>query len=80
MALYDYKCRACGRTFEVSKGMNETVNAVCEHCGSEDTSRVFTPVRRLSNSVESLDSYGTSNGSGGCDTCTSGVCSTCGNH
>lgn len=78
MAFYDYKCKKCSSVFEISKGMNETVEAPCPACGCKDTQRVFSAVRTVKGAKEALDSFGSEKSSSGCDTCTSGVCSTCG--
>jgi putative FmdB family regulatory protein len=39
---YDYKCKKCGRDFEVKHGINDSVKT-CEECGG-DVRRVFHPV------------------------------------
>jgi putative FmdB family regulatory protein len=43
MALYDYRCTACGATFEVNRQVGQAGDECCPHCGS-DAKRVFTPV------------------------------------
>ena len=40
MAVYDYKCKACGTEFEVPMSEHPEVN--CPKCGSE-AKRVFVP-------------------------------------
>lgn len=42
MPLYDYKCAACGKTFEIRHGFNERHGAPCEACGGT-LARVFNP-------------------------------------
>lgn len=42
MAVYDYKCKACGTEFEVEHPMNEHPEVNCPKCGSE-AKRVFVP-------------------------------------
>lgn len=42
MPLYDYKCAACGKTFEIRHGFNERHDAPCEACGGT-LARVFNP-------------------------------------
>lgn len=42
MPRYDYKCKKCGRDFEVAHGINDKVEK-CEECGGE-VRRVFHPV------------------------------------
>jgi len=76
MPFYDYKCRKCSGIFEVSKGMNENIEAKCPKCGGTDTQRIFSPVRTVKGAKDIMGSYGKENSSG-CDTCSSGVCSDC---
>ena len=42
MAVYDYKCKACGTEFEVEHPMSEHPEVNCPKCGSE-AKRVFVP-------------------------------------
>ncbi len=42
MPRYEYKCKKCDRAFEVTHGINDTVES-CEECGG-DVRRVFHPV------------------------------------
>ena len=42
MPLYEYQCRACGKTAEVRHGFKETFDAACEACGGE-MARVYSP-------------------------------------
>lgn len=42
MPRYEYKCKKCGRSFEVTHGISESVDS-CEFCGGE-VRRVFHPV------------------------------------
>ncbi|MHB8894522.1 MAG: FmdB family zinc ribbon protein [Candidatus Geothermincolia bacterium] len=42
MPRYDYKCKKCDRSFEVTHGINDTVET-CDECGG-DVRRVFHPV------------------------------------
>lgn len=41
MARYDYRCTACGKTFEVEHGMTEKPQIVCPDCG-ESATKVFS--------------------------------------
>ncbi len=43
MPAYDFQCRACGTTFEVTRPIGDATPVVCPACGS-DTRRLFTPV------------------------------------
>ena len=43
MATYDYKCKKCGTTFEVTCHMDEQEErAVCPKCHSRKVEQVFT--------------------------------------
>lgn len=42
MAIYVYKCRECGRTFESSQRADEGKSVRCVYCGSE-AQRIFSP-------------------------------------
>ncbi|MBU4173469.1 MAG: FmdB family transcriptional regulator [Actinobacteria bacterium] len=42
MPRYEYKCKDCGKTFEVVHGINDNVES-CQFCGSE-VRRLFHPV------------------------------------
>jgi putative FmdB family regulatory protein len=76
MPFYDYKCKDCGKTFEIEKGMNEKAHPKCPHCKSSKTSRKFSAPRRMPSKSDYLDHEG-SEQSGSCSSCSSGVCSTC---
>jgi putative FmdB family regulatory protein len=43
MPLYDYRCTACGTTFEVSRQVGQAGEECCPECGG-GAKRVFTPV------------------------------------
>ena len=42
MPLYEYQCRACGKTAEVRHGFKETFEDPCAECGGE-MARVYSP-------------------------------------
>jgi putative FmdB family regulatory protein len=42
MPIYEYGCKSCGHTFEVSQGMMDDPLRICPQCGKE--------IRRLINS------------------------------
>jgi putative FmdB family regulatory protein len=45
MPLYEYRCTACGETFEILASLAERdEKAVCPACGSHDTARLFSPL------------------------------------
>jgi putative FmdB family regulatory protein len=42
MPKYDYRCRACGQTFEIIAGMNDSRDdVVCQGCSSADVFRLY---------------------------------------
>jgi putative FmdB family regulatory protein len=43
MPLYDYRCTACGTTFEVNRHVGQAGEELCPDCGGA-AKRVFTPV------------------------------------
>jgi putative FmdB family regulatory protein len=45
MPLYEYRCTACGETFEIVSSLAERdQKAVCPACGGRDPARVFSPI------------------------------------
>jgi putative FmdB family regulatory protein len=59
MPVYEYRCTACGETFEIIARLAERdEKAICPACGGHDTSRVFSPItlagRRTSINPESF--------------------------
>ena len=43
MPLYEYRCKACGRTFEKLRRMSEADQGVeCPECRSEEAQRVLS--------------------------------------
>ncbi len=47
MPVYEYKCRECGRTFDIKAEIRDTgVKAECPVCGSSNTGRVFSVFSR----------------------------------
>ncbi|MFA6432079.1 MAG: zinc ribbon domain-containing protein [Candidatus Margulisiibacteriota bacterium] len=75
MPYYDYKCKECGKKFEVKHGMNEKPTGLkCEFCGAENVLRVFTSFGRCS-----CGGSGSEKSSHSCSSCS---CSSggCGGH
>ena len=45
MPLYEYRCTACGETFEILAGLaDRDEKAVCLACGGRDAARVFSSI------------------------------------
>jgi len=45
MPLYEYRCTACGETFEIIASLAERdKKAVCPACGDRRPTRVFSPI------------------------------------
>lgn len=42
MPLYEFRCEACGETFEVLRKMGDETPAPCTACGAADTRRVWS--------------------------------------
>jgi putative FmdB family regulatory protein len=63
MPLYEYRCDACGRTFEELRPSSEADAAIaCPSCESNRTGR------KLSTFAASAGSSGAAKGGGGCGT------------
>jgi putative FmdB family regulatory protein len=43
MPVYEYRCKACGRTFEIEHGFHDERPTTCKECGGQLV-RVFHPV------------------------------------
>ena len=51
MAIYEYRCKSCGREFELTRKMSESAApATCPSCGSE--------AERLVSGFASTEGYG----------------------
>ncbi len=78
MPLYEYKCRGCGDSFEKLIWKSDTPDSEikCPSCGE------FKSTRKLSRfsfgSRNNRGEFKRAPSSGGCSTCTSGNCATCG--
>ena len=45
MPLYEFRCTACGETFEILASHAERDDkAVCPACGGHDAARLFSPI------------------------------------
>lgn len=73
MPIYEYRCLDCNSRFEVLRPMRDAdVPIACEKCASDHTTRCLT--------VFFAQSGGKvlAGGNGGCASCSSNSCSTCG--
>lgn len=64
MPVYEYRCRKCGKEYEIRASMSEYargLKTVCPECGSEESERVISLAAILGGSPG-----GSSFGAGGC--------------
>ncbi|MBW2038875.1 MAG: zinc ribbon domain-containing protein [Deltaproteobacteria bacterium] len=62
MPLYEYRCQACGHTFETLRGLQERdKEVVCPQCGERKAERLLSAFSSVkgSSSSSSLSSCGT---------------------
>lgn len=72
MPRYEYRCRACGATFEETRPMARSgAPAACPH-GHDDTVKLFSAVA-VGGSAKAAGGRGAESGGGGC--CGGGCCS-----
>jgi putative FmdB family regulatory protein len=58
MPIYEYRCNACRRRTSVfTRSIGAPITAVCEHCGSNDVSRLISRVTVMRPEGDSLDSF-----------------------
>ncbi|GAA0603526.1 zinc ribbon domain-containing protein [Streptomyces crystallinus] len=74
MPRYDYRCRSCGDTFEISRPMAESAAPAACPAGHEDTVKLLSTVAvgGLSKSGPGPASAPSAGGGGGC--CGGGCC------
>ncbi|WP_119731672.1 FmdB family zinc ribbon protein [Thermomonospora amylolytica] len=72
MPRYDFRCRACGSTFEVSRPMSEASAPATCPAGHDDTVKLLSTVAVTGRGTGSAPSPGPSGGGGGC--CGGGCC------
>ena len=66
MPRYDYRCRACGDTFEVSRPMRDADAPTTCPQGHADTVKLLSTVAVMGRGGASLPSAGGGGGGGGC--------------
>ena len=64
MPRYDYRCRACGATFEVSRPMSESSDPCTCPAGHDDTVKLLSTVAVGGRATPSAGRAG--GGAGGC--------------
>jgi putative FmdB family regulatory protein len=42
MPIFEYKCGKCGQVSEFLESANKKIEHVCEHCGSDDMSKMLS--------------------------------------
>jgi putative FmdB family regulatory protein len=57
MPIYEYRCHSCRkRTSLFTRGIGAPEHATCEHCGSNDTSRLISRVAVLRSDTDEFSS------------------------
>jgi putative FmdB family regulatory protein len=78
MPIYEYECANCHATFEKLRPMSQAnAPAACSQCGSTDTSRAISLFSAISKGGNG-DSRAVSGTGGGCATCGTHNCGSCG--
>ena len=73
MPIYEYKCKDCGKRFEILRSIKEADAQIsCECCQSNQTYRAVSVFNAQSGSRIIAG-----NSNGGCAGCSSGSCSAC---
>lgn len=66
MPIYEYKCKKCGKKFELRLGFSHDKKTLkCPECGCEDPDRVFSPFATTSSGGSSFSSASRSCSPGG---------------
>ncbi|MGW0789558.1 FmdB family zinc ribbon protein [Streptomyces sp. NPDC002911] len=71
MPRYEYRCRPCGETFELSRPMAESSDPASCPAGHEDTVKLLSTVA-VGGSASSTPASAPAGGGGGC--CGGGCC------
>jgi putative FmdB family regulatory protein len=64
MPLYEYRCRACGRSFEFLQKLHEPPVAVCPECGGELVKLLSAPAFQFKGSGWYATDYAKKSGGG----------------
>lgn len=81
MPVYEYRCQKCRQVFGVERSMNDSSQARCGACGSEEVARIWNAIIRTGGSTpdvgQGASSQAKATGGGGCGSCSSHSCGTC---
>ncbi|MFJ2896133.1 zinc ribbon domain-containing protein [Streptomyces sp. NPDC087218] len=72
MPRYEYRCRSCGDTFELSRPMAQSSDPASCPAGHEDTVKLLSTVAVGGSSAKSAPAAPSAGGGGGC--CGGGCC------
>lgn len=73
MPIYEYVCSDCRTVFSALRAMQQADDPIaCEACGGDHTAR------KISLFAAHSEGRAVAGGHGGCASCSSGACSTCG--
>ncbi|MGY0023775.1 FmdB family zinc ribbon protein [Streptomyces sp. cg35] len=72
MPRYEYRCRTCGDTFELSRPMSESASPAACPAGHPDTVKLLSTVAVTGSGASSPAPAPSSGGGGGC--CGGGCC------
>ncbi|MER6676023.1 FmdB family zinc ribbon protein [Streptomyces sp. NPDC000983] len=72
MPRYDYRCRTCGDTFEISRPMAQSSDPAACPAGHEDTVKLLSTVGLAVGGAASAPAAPQGGGGGGC--CGGGCC------
>ena len=78
MPIYEYRCADCEQKFEKRRRMSQADDEIaCPDCGSLHTSRGLSMFAAFSKGNGGSHAVA---GGGGCQSCASGNCGSCGHH
>ncbi|MFF8611873.1 zinc ribbon domain-containing protein [Streptomyces sp. NPDC015350] len=72
MPRYEYRCRSCGDTFELSRPMAQSSDPASCPAGHDDTVKLLSTVAVGGSSAKSAPAAPSAGGGGGC--CGGGCC------
>lgn len=76
MPSYDYRCTDCREPFTVERSMKDSSETNCEHCGSQNVSRIWNMFIRTSGITQDVGQGRAAapapSSGGGCGSCCGG--------